>query len=82
MEDDITNLKEDIDKLKSDVAIKQNKLSEYAVKEFEMTKLLSDAKGKAVEEANLKNIVQDIIAKNKWLKDILKSIKKHMIMII
>jgi hypothetical protein len=47
-----------------------------------LTKLLSEATGKAVEEANLTNIVRNIIAENKWPKDIIKSIKKQMIMII
>ena len=41
-----------------------------------MTKLLSEVTGKAAEETNLINIVQDIIAGKKWLKDIVKSIKK------
>jgi hypothetical protein len=42
-----------------------------------MTKLLSEATGKAVEETNLTHIVWDILAENKWVKDILKSIKKQ-----
>ena len=78
MEEDIKNLKEDIGKLKIDVGLKDNKLSEYAVKEFELTTLLSEATGKAVEEANLTNIVRNIIAENRWLNDILKSIKKNI----
>ena len=43
-----------------------------------MTKLLCEVTGKSAEEANLINIVQDIISENTWLKDIIKSIKKNM----
>ena len=82
LEEDIKNLKEDRDKLKNDVEIKENKLSEFAVKEFEMAKLLSVVTGKVAEEANFINIVQDIITENKWLKYFIKNIKKNMKMIV
>ena len=67
LEEDIRNIKENIAKTKNYVEMKENRLSEYAVKELEMPKLLSEVTEKADEEANLINIVRDIITENKWL---------------
>ena len=72
LEEDIKNLKFEIDELKKDAKIKETRLAAFKLQRYEDAKLLAEISGKDVKETNVMKVVIDLVEENKHLKDIIE----------